>query len=202
VYTGSGSVYIGNGPAYIGNGPYGGSGLSSSYRGVNLYNSTPLVEYKKEGDWIYYKEYNYSKRKLPGSMENMLVINYRHFGQDLSNSVMLFDNLKMNFGYDSIRVKYADNNLRDFYGYGTSDFVHLQIRYYEPKEIPPTVYLPYPITQSSSAYQNTEQTSPIVKECGQLNPANEKIGVWKHFSVKRELYKTENFLVAWKEDDE
>lgn len=176
---------------------YGGGQIVSPRYGRGWSYTPPLVTYTKEGDWVYYEEYNYTKRKTNPTMKTMLVESFKHFGQALVNSVSIFEDMNVNNRYDSVKVEYVNDNLTHFYGYGSTDFVHLYICYYDEK-VAPRIDLSY---YGYNAY--SEQNShPPIKECGQYNRANEKIGVWKHYSTGQKLYKTENFLVAWKEEEE
>jgi hypothetical protein len=153
--------------------------------------SPPLVQYNKEGDWVYYKEYSYQVVNTK-TQQNLLLVNYRHFGQALINSLSVFDNTYSNTVYDSIRVNYKNNYLQDLYGYANKNFVHYQISYYDQKEIPVNYYYP--------GYINLIAPSLPVKACGQYNRNKEKIGEWKHFDKNGKVYKKENYLIAWKED--
>lgn len=170
---------------------------------ISLYNSPALVEYKKEGDWVYYKEYNYSAKKPANSMRSLLPYHFRHFGSSLVNALSLFDDSKITSGYDSIHAEYADNNLHDFYGYGSQNHIHLQITYYPAPQIVPQIDLNYYGYRSPFGHPIPQQAPPaVVKECGQLDKDDRRIGEWKHFSKENKLYKIENYLVAWKEDEE
>jgi antitoxin component YwqK of YwqJK toxin-antitoxin module len=179
-------------------------GNSAYYRSsnANLFNTMPLVQYKKEGDWIYYKEYAYAVKKSVNTMRNSLAVHYRHFGPTLLFSTAMFEDVIMNSAYDSIRVEYADDNLQNFYGYGATSFVHYQVSYYTASEIPPRINLGYYGYSYPYGHQSEETLPPVIKEFGQLNQANEKIGEWKHFTKNSKLYKTENYLIAWKPEDE
>jgi hypothetical protein len=143
------SSYSGNGGGGIYLSPY-------SYQNINLYNTPPLVQYKKEGNWIYYKEYNYSANKS-------LVNDYRHFGKDLLNSMSAFDDFNANDSYDSIRVGYSDNLFRNFYGYGNGNSVHYEIRYFgvdiHANETNPNIH-PYQFLDQPQPYQRARTIRP------------------------------------------
>lgn len=166
----------------------------------NLFNQTPLVQYHKQGDWVYYKEYNYSAKKEPLQWREQIVFNYKHFGQGLVNSLTLFNEAQFTASYDSIHVDYINNNVKNFYGYGQASYTHLYISYYEEKKEPAQVtslYNPYARYGMTDLY-----LYPVVKECGQYNKKHERIGVWKHYNKNRQLDRTETYLVAWKEEEE
>ena len=152
--------------------------------------SPPLVQYKKENDWTYYKEYRSAPKNVKASMKNLLQYYYKHLGNELLRSLSVFDDLEMNVAYDSVRVDYVDNSLCHFYGYaGKTVLTHLYISYYISDELP--VYSFY-----------SGEIPLTIKECGQYNNANERIGSWKYFDKYNRLYKTENYLVAWKEEED
>ncbi len=178
------------------NGSHGNGSFTPTYGSRSLYNTPALVEYKKEGEWKYYKEFNYSAKKAPTSMRELLVYNYRHFGQSLVNALTLFENKTIKAGYDSLLVQYDNNNLKDFYGYGNNNFIHYAINYY-PTDVNSNV-----ITLSVHRYSNYPPlvSQPVIKDCGEYNQANEKIGNWQYYTKTSKLYKKENYLIAWKED--
>ncbi len=179
------------------NGDNGAFNPTSSVR--SLYNTPALVEYKKEGEWKYYKEYNYSDKKAPDSFRGLLLYNYRHFGQSLLNSLTLFEDKKLIAGYDSLLVEYNNNNVKNFYGYGNNNnLIHYAINYYPVDENANLLFIPN-YYQSRINYINS-QSPPVVKDCGEYNNVNEKIGDWKYYTTSRKLYKKENYLIAWKED--
>lgn len=167
-----------------------------------LYNAIPLVEYKKEGDWMYFKEYinpeEYASSISINSAKRIISKTYPHFGSELVQSIQLFTDPKVNTGYDSIQVSYKNNMLQDFYAYGTADYLHLYICYKELKSAQENPeFFPIPI----SSFHTTDPT-PQIKMIGQYNKEHKKIGTWKYYNRNNTVYKTENFLVAWKEDEE
>jgi hypothetical protein len=164
----------------------------------NIFNTLPLVQYHKQGDWVYYKEYNYSAKKQPTQWHEKIVFNYKHFGQSIVNSLTLFSEEQLTASYDSIHVEYVNNNLKNFYGYGKANYTHLYISYYDENKAQQDLHANY-----LYGYRPQHYVAPlIVKECGQYNINHEKIGTWKHYNRYQKLDKTENYLVAWKEEEE
>ncbi|HEY1038512.1 MAG TPA: hypothetical protein VGF30_03860, partial [Bacteroidia bacterium] len=163
---------------YVASGNNNGNGIIESSVIPNMYNSPPLVEYKKEGEWMYYKEYayHYAGKTSAGYMKVMLQHHYKHFGTALFQSVQIFENLKNNSAYDSIRVVYKNDNLQNFYGYASNDYIHLQVKYYDvPK---------FEISKQSSLYlqifprrrYSLYKMAPNVSAIGQYNKNKQKIG--------------------------
>jgi antitoxin component YwqK of YwqJK toxin-antitoxin module len=176
-----------------------------------LYNAPPLVEYKKEGEWVYYKEYkaNLTEEEEMIAAIAMIDSDYPHFGPALSESIQLFEGLQKNSSYDSIRVSYTNNFLQHFYGYGASENTHLEILYHQDlatTEFTDRVHTLLPertgrftryggnLTQNFAFY-------PTVKSIGAYNAADLKVGVWKHFNERQQLYKTETFIIPRKEEN-
>lgn len=166
--------------------------------GAGLYNIHPLVQYKKEGEWVYYKEYNTSSiaQAPPASVKEMLLSDYQHYGNELFQSVSMFDDLKVKAGYDSICAIYSNDRLLDFYGYSPSDYTHLCIRYHEPQTADHT------ILTLQGYYTGDEWRPAIAQVCGQYDKEQKRTGVWKYFNSFGQLYKTENYVIPWKEEEE
>lgn len=174
---------------------------SVSYQGgvqQRLFSSPPLVQYKKEGEWVYFKEYGGDNNV--NSLAKMFHQHFPHFGNDLYSSVSIFDDLKLKSSYDSIRVEYDNNYVQNFYGYGEKDYTHLQIKYYNQQL--QMLYLPQFIDQYgySSGSTSSYKAPLTVKELGQFNKSKMKIGTWKYFDKDKQLYKTESFIIPRKEE--
>lgn len=162
------------------------------YQGVDLYAAPPLVEYKKEGTWIYHNQALYRLNRW--GYNPLYVMDYR-----------VIKELKTNVQYDSIRVDYVNNELQHFYGFGAADFVHLFVEYYDPK--PPV--LTFDNFQFDGQFQGNPvfrgyhqiELLPVLKTTGQYNECGQKIGEWKHYDEKGILYKLETFLVPRDEEE-
>lgn len=178
-----------------------GQQLFSPFGRRNLYNTPPLVEYKKEGEWNYYSEFDISETPYKSvlSMDKNLKLHFPHFGELLFQSIPMFDDLKMTSYYDSIRVEYSDNKLQTFFGYGDKNYTHLQIAYYPENEVA------FYIQRRSYGYHHPysmQDGLPKIKELGQYNDLKERIGVWKYFDNHGKLYKTINYIIPRKEKED
>ncbi len=150
-----------------------------------LYNTPPLVEYKKEGKWIYYKEMIQDKHiaaALPRG-SGRLRKDYFHFGDELFQSIQVFKDWETNLEFDAIEIIYSNDYLLDFYGFGKEETLHLSVRYYPGME-----------QESFSIYPDGQLVKlnfpRRIKEMGQYNALHQKIGPWKCFNKLGELYKT------------
>ncbi len=81
--------------------------------------SHALVQYKKEGAWIYYKDYLSTPwpAGTAASAEQRFSNGYKNFGPELHAKIARYDHLELRASYDSMRVVYADDRMVDFFGY-------------------------------------------------------------------------------------
>lgn len=175
-----------------------GSGLNAvSYGGLSgLYNTPPLVQYFKQGDWIYYQDHSpeyASKKKSAVKPEELFKQQYQHYGPALITSTSMLAGAAITTGYDSIHAAYKDNQLLEFYGYTSSQFIRIHVSYYEKAVNPSPSYL--------SVYSRRHSSLPAfwfnspVKEAGTYNSKGQRIGEWKYYNEMGVLCKTENYLV-------
>ncbi|HLP12785.1 MAG TPA: hypothetical protein VK177_12695 [Flavobacteriales bacterium] len=159
---------------------------------INLYGAPSLVTYKKEGNWIYYKEYSGQKLNMVYAQPLATVLgnDFRHFGKLLNDNISNFDLVKI-VGYDSILVKFENDQVKDFYGFGKVDYTHLEIRYYTS-----------PMASVALFTIDLTEYPKHVKTLGQYNRYGEKVGVWKHYDRYGSLYKKEEYLIPRKPEDE
>lgn len=160
--------------------------------------SPPLVEYKKEGTWMYYRDCEPGRLKLNEKypVETVLYWQFRHFGPAIYQSLARYMDLKPVAGYLSVKVIYDNDALQDFYGYGETDYTHLKVLYYtDPKNKIQTGFL-------FDRYRGFVAGPPIVKAIGAYDQYNQKIGKWNHYDHASRLFKTEYFILPHKEEEE
>ena len=177
--------------------------------GSGLYNAPPLVEYKKEGDWSFYKEYtvNYKSDTSQTDLLGKLMKDYQHYWNEFYLVMHEVEDLDIKSGYDSIRISYRDNYAEEFYGYGNDLYSHVEIRYHELRRFPLYANNHYwqadlwsyggSLAQNSWRTRDESATYKVVRSLGQLNANNERIGLWKHFDQTHVLFKTETYLKPW-----
>lgn len=173
---------------------------NSSFGGVNLNWAPPLVEYKKQGDWMYYQDIpaTYAIRSNAVSAQLLNLVNqYQHYGFELYHSLSWFPNLVSETGYDSIRVVYLNNNILNFYGYSKENYAHFHIDYYQ-EEFNPIRYL----SRYPHRYAIKPEELMQIKEIGQYNSAGQRTGEWKYFDKLGTMYKTENYLIPQNEEEQ
>jgi antitoxin component YwqK of YwqJK toxin-antitoxin module len=168
-----------------------------------LYSSTPLVQYKKEGIWTYYNEEKPNTTDQSKSFSAMLRFSYGHFSTPLFYSFLNYDDLTFRTPPPSLMVSYKDDLVQSVSGYYAgwiSDIYltnfNLKFDYYhDPK--PNTSLINY-LHYSSQEFQDF-QSYPRIKAIGQYYEGK-KIGTWKHYVQYGRLYKVENYM--YPEQDE
>ncbi len=163
--------------------------ISSSAGSSQLYATPALVEYHKEGAWMYYREYNYpSSQQKASTLYAKLQNDFQHFGYKLYSEMRNYSKISIGeAGYDSIGVEYKENLLQNFYGYSKPYFTHLKITY--NTEVP------------SQFLINNWRWEHQAKTIGQYTKDGKRKGEWLYYNESGLLYKTENYLIPYKVEE-
>jgi hypothetical protein len=96
-----------------------------------------LVEYKKEGNWKYYKNYNlhFESDSSMNSMKASFDRDYSAFSTELFNVFNRFGERQITEGYDSIEVKFLNNEVLRLIAVGKLDYAHFVFDYFDQKEL-------------------------------------------------------------------
>ena len=158
--------------------------------------SHTLVQYKKEGAWVYYKDYlrpPVSEHATP-SRQGFFELGYLHFGTELYANIARYDHLELTASYDSMRVIYADDRMVDFFGYTPTDQDHLQLTYYPS-------FLQLFDYDGSMRFDDRLLPGPI-KQVARLDAQGSLIGVRVDYDPMGEVTRSEHFYVPYKKEDE
>jgi hypothetical protein len=162
-----------------------------------LYNSPALVEYKKEGDWTFYKEFGDYVNETESTLTETILSGYPHFATEINYSLGALEVVKIKSSLDSINITYDKNLVMNFNGYSSEQPLKYKITYQQRLALADLT-----MRYSSRRFIDHQPTvSYIVQSIGAINNAEEKIGTWRHFTLFGELYKTENFLIPFKEEE-
>ena len=177
------------------------SGRFGRQRTRNLFQTPPLVEYKKEGKWKYFGDSDQSLaldyRAL--TFSGRIKVDFQHFGEELSVLTSLMDGVDIKHEFDSVVVEYVNNVVFDFFGYGEKEFKHMHFTYYDDDLSTPEIDNYYFV---ADFINSNEITRPVrVKEVGEYNANGYRIGEWKYFDLNRNLFKLEKYLIPHKEDE-
>ena len=166
---------------------------------TNLFNEIPLVQYKKEGIWIFYKDElsNNSISQNPNNIETTLQNDFTYFGNQLFQSLQMFDEINLNWSLDKIQVIYNNDVVQHFYGYGDRDYVHLNIQYHNPNT-PQVINIP---SYHPSSRNRIVELKPMVKEFGRYNSHRQKVGIWKYSDELGRLNKREHIASPRKKEE-
>ncbi len=167
----------------------------------NLFQTPPLVEYKKEGEWVYYGDSDQSLavdyRAL--TFSNRIKVDFQHFGKELSVMTEAMDDAGVKSQFDSLIIHYDNNVVFDFIGYGEKEYKHVHFVYFDSDPSTPELDSYYLV----SDYFNGPEFSPIplLSEVGEYNAKGYRIGEWKHYDKFQNLFKVENYLIPHREEE-
>lgn len=158
--------------------------------------SHTLVQYKKEGAWIYYKDYLSTPwpAGTAASAQQRFSNGYKHFGPELHAKIARYDHLELRASYDSMRVVYADDRLVDFFGYAPNKQDHLQFTYH------PTFQRL--VIHGRGGRWNDMAPTPAIKQIARLDPQGQLIGVRVDYDASGMATREERFLVPYRKEDD
>ena len=158
--------------------------------------SHTLVEYKKEGAWVYYKDYlrpPVSENATP-SRQGFFELGYRHFGTELYANIARYDHLELTATYDSMRVVYQGDQMMDFFGFTSAGQDHLQFAYHPP-------FMIY-IENYGFGRAHDRRIPAALKQIARLDPQGNLIGVRVDYDQGGQVMRAEHFYVPYKKEDE
>jgi len=163
--------------------------------------SHALVQYKKEGEWVYYKDHLHPPVSANATLsrEGVFHFGYKHFGRELYSNIARYDHLELTASYDSMHVNYQDDRMVDFFGYTSTNSDHLHFTYYPPL-LNTTVFIG---SHYDLPMRNEDQmTHRPLKQIARLNPQGDLIGVRIDYDAIGQPLRSEHFLVPYKKEDE
>lgn len=158
--------------------------------------SHALVEYKKEGEWVYYKDYLRPPVSADATLSRrgIFELDYKHFGTELYANIARYDHLQLTASYDSMRVVYREDRMVDFFGYSSAEQDHLQFTYHPPL-----------LRISGYAWNlrfDEEESVAAVKQITRLDPQGNLVGVRIDYDAAGKVAREERFYVPYKKEDE
>ena len=158
--------------------------------------SHTLVEYRKEGEWVYYKDYMDQPADAHASTErsSIFALGYRHFGAALYSNIASYDHLELTASYDSMHVVYNDAHMVDLIGYRSNELDHLQFAYH-----PSFLRL---FGHPRQWRLNDLRSVGAVKQITRLDPQGNLIGVRVDYDTQGRISRAEHFFVPYKHEEE
>jgi len=158
--------------------------------------SHTLVQYRKEGAWIYYKDYLSTPwpAGTAATAEQRFSNGYKHFGPELHARIARYDHLEIRASYDSMRVVYTDDRPVDFFGYATDKQDHLQFTYH-----PSFQRL---VMHGRGGRWNDMELTPAIKQITRLDPQGQLIGVRVDYDPEGMATREERFFRPYKREEE
>lgn len=158
--------------------------------------SHALVEYRKEGEWVYYKDYLHQpvSEHATLSREGIFELGYMHFGAELYASIAAYDHLELTASYDSMHVVYNDDRMVDLFGFSSKEQDHLQLSYHPP-------FMRY-LWQPRSVHGYEQGSAGPLKQILRMDTMGNLIGVREDYDMAGRVTRTERFLVPYKKEEE
>lgn len=177
------------------------NGRSGHPMRASLFQTPPLVEYKKEGKWIYYDDadQNLAIDYRALTFSDRIKVDFQHFGKELSLMTEVMSEIGVKNQFDSLVVQYENNVVFDFFGYGEKEFKHVHFAYFDSDLSTPQ--LENVIYVSDYFNPSPIERAPRIKEVGQYNASGYRVGEWKHFDIHQNLFKVEKYLIPHKEEE-
>ena len=190
--------FVPSGTAYFDPGP-NGLGMYHGPVRRTLFQTPSLVEYKKQGKWIYYLDTDAS---IAGqydqlSIFNRIKVDFQHYKKELGEMIITLDEIGLRSQFDSIVVQYENNMVSDFIGYSDADFRHFHFTYHEPSN----AQIPELANFNNYFGDMSFTLKPKLKTVGEYNSNGMRIGEWKHYDVHAKLFKVETYLIPQKEEE-
>ncbi|MFK7755853.1 MAG: toxin-antitoxin system YwqK family antitoxin [Flavobacteriales bacterium] len=150
---------------------------------LNFFNTRPLVEYHKEGEWTFYSEMAYPVFSEV-TLWNMLQLNYVHLSHTFN--LQMAEDYDLDFRFSSFKAFYLEDELVSITAVEKEVQAHYVIEYHNKPHIP----IHFQDTQNQ--HQNVKRS---IKSIGQLDKNGARIGTWKHYQANGILAKIEEFIV-------
>lgn len=164
--------------------------------GSQIPGSHTLVEYRKEGAWVYYKDYLDVAPNEPAVLDRqgVLSLGYVHFGHELFSHLARYEHLDRTVSYDSVHVVYADDRIIDLLGFASAEQDHLQFTYHASS----LFHLGYP---GAEWHYDRPVILPL-KRIARLDQHGDLIGARVEYDRNGLALRTEHFHVPYKKEED
>lgn len=175
-----------------------GPDLDRGFGSVRLYSEPPLVEYIKQGDWVYYKDdTNIEALNLTSvqrfQMDRFFKGRFLRLGGDILPARELLEVPEQLPQFDSLLVNFTDGNANWWNGYYQKERLRMEFEWFANGSLPiAAIYNPYGHQRFSALSQ--------LKSYGFVNEYDEKVNKWYHFDVYGQLSRVEEFIKPQRKD--
>lgn len=176
---------------------------------VRLYSEPPLVEYIKQGDWVYYKD----DVRLPSTkafnsvhalnMERFFKGGFLRAGGNILPASAILELQKDLPQFDSLLVNFSEGNANWWNGYYQKERIRMEFEWYVPGDFFDLTGGISTTSQYSYPYGRVHQRLNLqsrIKSYGFVNEQDEKINKWCYFDAYGELSKVEEFIKPGKKN--
>lgn len=176
----------------------------SEYDSPRLFEEPPLVEYIKQGDWVYKWDASndYLAARDRGEAAVFLFTEqFSHFGTALARGVQGFGEVKNIPVFDSLQVNYINNDILAFNGFYNKQRFRMELNYYSGEELLQPGYLLADVTNSFFfGGRQSYGSGARLKSFGFVNENDEKINKWQYYNMRGQLERVEEFILPQKKE--
>ncbi|WP_343633686.1 hypothetical protein [Fluviicola sp.] len=167
-----------------------------------LYEEPPLVEYIKEGDWVY--QLDVSNDYLNAKSRNeepvwLFMKRFNRFGKDLFDKTIGFGGERDLAEFDSLHVNYSNGDINAFNGFYGKQRFRMEFEHYSAQNLLEQGSY-YPIHFRYGRGRESYYSGAQLKSIGFVNENDEKIRKWQHFNPYGELERVEEFILPQKKE--
>lgn len=163
-----------------------------------LYEEPPLVEYIKQGDWVYQPDAgtDYAAAKARNERPDILFVkSFNRFGQDLVQKTQGFGGETVVPEFDSLHVNYTDGDIYAFNGFYQDHRFRIEFDYHLPRFILSDYY-----GRQYHFEKSGYRSGRALKSIGLVNEKDEKIKTWHYYDENGQLSKIEEFIKPQKKE--
>lgn len=158
--------------------------IIGSENSMRLFEEPPLVEYLKQGDWIYYADRNNSPANT--QINQLFPGNFNRMEEEIfPNTSVVFANPEFPT-FDSMQVNYTEGNVQRLNGYYLNKALRMEFEWYSESDLLESGYYPYQFRKV--------QPYSFIRSYGVVNDQHERIGKWYHFNERGYLSSIEEFV--------
>lgn len=184
----------------------GTKGRSSTGTSIQLYSEPTLVNYIKQGDWVYYKDVEDHPDSKSVSTQLMLMnrlfmLDFNRLGSEILTEIPVLSDPTIISGFDSVRVNYSEGKMNYFNGYRQKKRSRIEFEWYSGLNFRSN-YSIHSVSRFHplNSYPNDWVASYKLKSYGFVNENDEKINKWYYFNEFGNLARVEEFILPQKKE--
>ena len=156
----------------------------------------PLVTYKKEGKWIYHREFQNELEEVnEEGFYGEVIKGFPTLHSEFLYAIYDYEIKEYPTNFQAVQVVYKNNQPTDIVAHSTESHVHLHMDYFDNQ-----IHLSYPGDYYFLGDQTYNQIY-MLSSIGLMDIQGNKIGTWKIMDERGVHFMDQTYLVPWKEEE-